>query len=148
MINDIPHKDLEDQKAEDDGKRPSDFVDKPKKNIFKKIIKGQTAVGKVLGIGLDIITIVAPAGSKIDKIRSKAKQALNVNETHNEMKSALKRAFTADGGGFIRVRNKDGKLDKDAIIASAIRMAILIGGLWLANIAGVLDYVAGFLGLG
>jgi len=49
----------------------------------------------------------------------------------------IKRAFTKDGGSFIRVRDEEGKIDIHAVGASIIRIAIAIGAIYLASLLGV-----------
>lgn len=52
------------------------------------------------------------------------------------MKS-LKRAFTKDGGSLIKVRNENGEIDFNTIVASILRAIILILLLYLASLLGV-----------
>lgn len=67
----------------EDSKEYYESHSKKKKGIWqtaKQIIAGRNNVGKVIGFGLDTLTFFAPHGSKIDKLRQKGKQALNLNE--------------------------------------------------------------------
>lgn len=108
---------------------------------------GQNTVGRIGGLVLDVATVIAPYGSKIDRLRSAGKQALNLNQTNNEMKDILKRAFTTDGGSFLRVRDQDGKISFKAIGATLIRLVVLSGALYLADYLGILSEFMAITGL-
>lgn len=114
------------------------------KGFFRKAIDkgrdtlaGETKVGKVVGFGLDVATFLAPHGSKIDTLRKKGKQALNLNKDKNDMKQVLKRALTSDGGSFIRVRDEDGNISGTAIGASVIRILLVVGIYYAAQQLGL-----------
>lgn len=106
--------------------------------VIRSTALGQNTVGRVAGIGLNILEIVFPIG-KVSKLREAGKKALNLNKDKNDMKDAIKRAFTRDGGSFFRVRDEDGNISTETILASLIRGLLIVGVLYVAHLAGVLS---------
>lgn len=53
------------------------------------------------------------------------------------LKEILQRTFSTGGGSFIKVRDEDGNIDLTCIIASAIRLVLIVGAFYLANAVGV-----------
>lgn len=113
----------------------------------KQTLAGNTKAGKVVGFGLDLVTFFAPHGSKIDKLREKGKQALNLNKDKNDMKDAIIRGFTGDGGSLWRLKNEDGNVDTQYVLAFALRVVIVgavVGALEALGIP-VLDFLANLI---
>lgn len=144
MIN---HPNLEDQKVEGNDFDPTDpdnmsKVSKKKlrETKFGKIVTGNNVIGQVIGRGLDVAEKFLPGyvGTARDLFQLNQKVML---------KDIISRTFGKDGGSLIRVRNKDGKIDKEAIIATAIRLALLVGVVYGAKALGILDQVLPALGL-
>lgn len=144
MIN---HPNLEDQKVEGNDFDPTDpdnMSKVPKKKLretkFGKIVTGNNVIGQVIGRGLDVAEKFLPGyvGTARDLFQLNQKVML---------KDIISRTFGKDGGSLIRVRNKDGKIDKEAIIATVIRLALLVGVVYGAKALGILDQVLPALGL-
>lgn len=119
-----------------------------KKPISKRIgsfFRGENKAGRIAGRLLDFATIVVPYGRQINTGRE-AVQLILERKKQPPMKDAISRALTGDGGGFIKVRNEEGKIDAAAIGATLIRLGILIGVLYAGKALGVLDQLMGFIG--
>jgi hypothetical protein len=101
-------------------------------------LRAENTAGRKAGAVLDAITLFLPFGQKIDNARD-AVRVLLERKNKPPMKKILKRAFSTDGGSWLKVRDEDGKIDATAIAASVIRAAVIIGVLYVANLAGVLD---------
>lgn len=134
-IDSVPEDSKEYVDSLTDGKEEKGFLKKAL-DKSKQTVAGNTKVGKAVGFGLDVLTFFAPHGSKIDRLRQKGKQALNLNNNKNDMKGILKRALTSDGGSFIRVRDEDGNISGTAIGATVIRIVLIIGIYYAAQQLG------------
>lgn len=118
-------------------------------NVITKTVAGRNTVGKGLGLALDVVTMIAPAGSKIDRLRQKGKDLLNLNKDRNDMKNIIKRAFTTDGGGLLRIRDEDGNISVTAIGATLLRIALVVGVYYGAKKLGLpVSDILNTIGLG
>lgn len=71
-IDDIPHEDLEDQKAEGNEGRPSDFVDDLTFGQKLRLTwRGKTDVGRIAGTVLDIAELLPIKGEVIGNLRKR-----------------------------------------------------------------------------
>lgn len=72
MINDIPHKNLQDKKAEGNEGRPSDFVDDLTFGQKLRLTwRGKTGVGRIAGTVLDIAELLPIKGEVIKRLRNR-----------------------------------------------------------------------------
>lgn len=109
-------------------------------------LRAENTAGRKAGAVLDAITLFLPFGQKIDNARH-AVSVLLERKNKPPMKKILKRAFSTDGGSWLKVRDEDGKIDTTALAASVIRAAVIIGVLYVAEVAGVLDQFLAIVGL-
>lgn len=121
------------------------------KRIFRgvqKTIAGRNKAGKVIGFGLDVFTFFAPAGSKIDNLRQKGKQALNLNKDNNDMKDALKGLVSKEAWKKILVfTDEDGNFSFQESLTTIVQLAAIIGALYAADYFGVLEPLMAIVGL-
>lgn len=143
------------KKAKDDGTEISDYVEgkdsllKRGFRTVKKTLAGSNKAGKIIGVGLDVLTFFAPAGSKIDSLRKKGKQALNLNEDKNDMKDALKGIFQKDAWKrILTFKDEDGNWSVQEALTTVVQSAFIIGVLYAADRLGILQPLLALLGLG
>lgn len=110
---------------------------------FFDTIAGKNKEGKGIGKIKDVISWVFPKTKPLDWITDeigdfiKSKRTNDAMKKNNPIKDVLQRAFTKDGGGLFRVRDKDGNISLISITAVIIRLALLTGFLYLLNKIGV-----------
>lgn len=126
-------------------------------NAISETALGRNTVGRVLGIGLDIGLGFVPHGNMISDIREKGKRLLGQSPRKFQYQStekpmftkALKRAFTTDGGGWLRIRDEDGNFSITAVTATIIRLVFLLALLWGGQKLGLpVEQILSLIGLG
>jgi hypothetical protein len=111
-----------------------------KRSWLRRTLAGETGVGKVGASLKNVIKHFVPYGHQIDSATDAVGDQLKT-EKRPMLKKAIKRAFTTDGGGFVRLVDENGRFSLDYLLAVIIRGVGVAGGLLL------IYWVGGKLGL-
>lgn len=104
--------------------------------VIRNTTAGRNTFGRAFGLLLDIVTVVFPQGSKIDQLRRRAKDLLNLTND-NDMKDIITRVFTTANGGFWRLWDELEGRDWKYYVALILRAALIFGVLYAADYFGL-----------
>lgn len=106
---------------------------------LRQFLSAESEAGRTAKVIKDVFLSFVPWGKQVSNLSELVTDVIEPEQTKEKpmIGKALKRAFTGDGGSFIRLRDEDGSLSLTAILAGIIRAALIVGIFYAANALGL-----------
>lgn len=119
--------------------------DRPLGERIGRFLRAENRAGRRAKLIKDAVLVFAPWGPQVRTLTDVATHLLQPEPNPDAMlKDMILRALTADGGSFGRIRDEDGNIDRAALLAFALRVAIIGAAVAALEALGVpvLDFLA------